>query len=713
MGNELTIEKIKDLFIIRNDTFAEQSPKSSYARIEQELTDADLTAHLDGKKTIGVYQLSPESRVKWVCYDFDGDKLEEQEQHAKNLCMKLRHTDKVEAILMEFSGKKGYHVWVFIEEADAASAKYWAEEVAEGYHQHEIFPKQGKLSDGKFGNLVKLPLGIHQVSGLRSVLFNEEYKQLDLEESIAYLETIAGKAKTKVPKVIVKEIVRTIIKPQGKTEMPSYIRQLVADGSSEGNRHKTVFIITKELYNAGYTKDEIRENVLLFNQNSSPPKPDYLIENHVNYLLQFPDRYLTKENITEIPAEDLISIESVDYDKVIETYNKWFCLKDTFAIDIALATAITRNAKTVPLWIIMIAPSGAGKSELIRPLEDKKNPSTTEVMSKITPNTFLSGRKGEYVDFAQTLENTPKLFLTYDFAQFAKLDAKDKAQVWAQLRDIYDGFIERKAGLGVFKKVDGLRVNWIICTTPIMDSELLVQQELGTRELIFRFEHEEINEEQLMNKVWDNSELVDEMRKELAFFVRSFIEKKESAGIKENSISDKTKKELMLIAKTISVLRAATESDTFSGELTNFVYKEMPTRILLQLKSLFIGLKNLDEKYSDGRALKAIQKVALSSIHPVRLRIIIELLHEGAVSTTKIQKSLSIGYKTVVTQLYTAQQLGLVKYSETEEDDSFEGVQRSWKKKVWTTTDHEVVEYLKNVKELKTEWVTLFEKKHH
>lgn len=708
------IELLKQLFVDRSDTFGEQSPKGTYSRIERSLTDRDIKDHLDGKKTIGVYQLNEESKVKWVCFDFDGDNLKHEEQYAKNLCMKLRHTDKVESILMEFSGKKGYHVWIFIEPVDATSAKIWAEEVSEGSHVHEIFPKQEKITKDKFGNLVKVPLGIHQVSNKRTLLYDENYNQLDLEESKKYLEVISKKPRQKIPRVIVKEIIRTVIKTQGKTEMPGYIKHLIENGSSEGDRHKNEFIIIKELYNSGYPSDEIVESVKIHNQNCSPPKPEYIIENHANYLLQYPERYLTKETYKEIPPEDLAIIANVTYDKVIEIYNKWFYLKDTTAIDLSLAAAITRRTASVPLWLIFIAPSGSGKSELLKPLEDKKETSTTEVISKITPNTFLSGvsqKKEKYVDFAETLRNNPKLFLTYDFAQFIKMDSKDKAQVWAQMRDIYDGFIERKAGLGVSKKVDGLRINWLICSTPVIDSELLVHQELGTRELIYRYDKDEIDKQVLMDKIWDNSDSLQDMRKELAFFVRAFIEKKESEKNKKVEIKDEVKRELMNLATTISTLRAATESDSYSGELTNFIYEELPTRILLQLRSIFIGLKSLDSNYSDEKALSVIKRVALSSIHPVRLRIIIELLNQGSLSTTQLQKRMSIGYKTIITQLYSAEQLGLVKYTEAESGGDFEGHNRAWVKKIWTVTEHQVIEYLKLVRNLKDMWVTLFEKR--
>lgn len=294
-----TCEILNKLFVNRSDTFSEQLAKGTYTKIERPLTDQDIQDHLDGKKTIGVYQLDKESKVKWICYDFDGEDLPIQKQYAKNLCMKLRHTDKVESILMEFSGKKGYHVWVFVEPTDATSVKYWAEEAANGCNVHEIFPKQGKLDKKKFGNLVKLPLGIHQVSNKRGYFFNEKYEPLDFEQSKEHLKEILNKPKQVIPKVIVKETIRTIIKTQGKKGIPNKIQNLINNGSSEGDRHKNVFIITKELHNAGLSPEEILTQVYAFNNNCSPPKPESILKSHVDTLLEEPERYLTQEIVTE------------------------------------------------------------------------------------------------------------------------------------------------------------------------------------------------------------------------------------------------------------------------------------------------------------------------------------------------------------------------------------------------------------------------------
>jgi hypothetical protein len=682
-----------DAFVQRRDTYSIQEEKG-YFRTAEEITAPTIISHWNGEKTIGVYQFSKDNKLKWICFDYDGEKLEEQLAKAKVLYERLK--EKGYSPLLEFSGKKGYHIWIFCEETDGASAKYWAEEISAipGYEANEIFPKQEKIDDG-FGNLVKLPLGVHRISGKRSVFFNEEYQELSGLQAIEFL---AEKIKQKaiIPKVIVRETIRTIIKPPTKLPMPGYIQHLINTGAPEGNRHETVFIITKELFNNGFPKEEIIENALQFNQNCKQPKPAYIITNHVNYLLQYSEKYLAKESTQQLTAQELKDIEKVSHAKVIAVYKKWFYLKNEMAIDLALAVAISRKEKMQPLWIIMIAASGSGKSELIRPFADETQPSTTEIMSKITPNTFLSGvskAKIPHTDFGETLEGNPKLFLTYDFAQFVKLDSEQKGQIWAQLRDLYDGFLERKA-FDTNKKIDNLKVNWLICSTPIVDSELLVHQELGTRELIFRFDPKETEKKALMKTIWENSEKLGEMRKELKQITRAFIEKRESEGFRKIEISAETRKELENLALMIATLRAATESDNYTGELTNFVYEEMPTRILLQLKDLFVSLKNLDEEYPTEKVLDILKKIALSSIHPIRLQIVLELMKFEQLTTTELQKHLSIAWKTVLTQLYTAKQLGLVDFLELDEGE--EGQARAWKKKQWYLTKHPVAQYIRD-----------------
>jgi len=187
------IKKIKDLFVNREDVFAVQKPDGSYFKVKQSITEEVIKKHLSFEQTIGVYQLDKGSKVKWICFDYDGDpsKLEQTFERAKLLFLKLRDEDKINP-LMEFSGMKGFHIWVFCELTDAYDAKKYAEELAEGYNVHEIFPKQTKLEANGYGNLVKLPLGKHQVSGFYSYFLNPDNLEDRLTSQKDSLKVLEG-----------------------------------------------------------------------------------------------------------------------------------------------------------------------------------------------------------------------------------------------------------------------------------------------------------------------------------------------------------------------------------------------------------------------------------------------------------------------------------------------------------------------------------------
>ena len=127
----MIISTIRDLFISRNDCYPVQiDGKNEYTVARRTLTDDVILDHLDGSITIGCWQTDPISRtVKWLCFDFDGV-LEEEFEKAKNLVGKLR--GKGLHPVMEFSGRRGYHVWLFIKPIDIAATHTFVTNVASG-----------------------------------------------------------------------------------------------------------------------------------------------------------------------------------------------------------------------------------------------------------------------------------------------------------------------------------------------------------------------------------------------------------------------------------------------------------------------------------------------------------------------------------------------------------------------------------------------------
>lgn len=165
-------------------------PKAGKNGAPLSLTDAIVRQHLDGRITIGLYALNPETqRSKWIAIDGD---YAESIKHLCELQWELQSL-KVETAL-EMS-RRGGHLWIFGEQPLLAREfRLWITAVAgklripvkgagtaEGI---EIFPKHDELKDGDFGNAIRGPLGIHRAIGARYWFYGADYS---LDNQLAYL----------------------------------------------------------------------------------------------------------------------------------------------------------------------------------------------------------------------------------------------------------------------------------------------------------------------------------------------------------------------------------------------------------------------------------------------------------------------------------------------------------------------------------------------
>ncbi|MEA1966993.1 MAG: CRISPR-associated primase-polymerase type A1, partial [Thermodesulfobacteriota bacterium] len=202
-----------NLFSGREDIFARQwadknENKSGYVPVRHPISISDVDDHINGRKTYGIYILQSDSRVK--CAVIDADVLSEYrtgkisiekrnmvKRERSYMISRIREASSELGLkpLLEFSGYKGFHFWYFFNQpVDASVAKSILTQIAEPVNRDissfdlEVFPKQGKLSGKGFGNLVKLPLGIHRFSGKKS--FFPECKKQDIESQLHFLKKV-------------------------------------------------------------------------------------------------------------------------------------------------------------------------------------------------------------------------------------------------------------------------------------------------------------------------------------------------------------------------------------------------------------------------------------------------------------------------------------------------------------------------------------------
>ena len=192
---------LKEIFVNRTDCYCVQL-KQGYSKVAEPLIDETLLKHLSGEITVGSYQLDSCNYVKWLCFDFDPEKLPDPKNAAKQvlsiLLEKRKEEDGTEkprvwpsCIILEASRypDPSYHIWVlFLVPVKAKVAKWLGLRILEmarvNPKQMEVFPKQNELTPEKpYGNFVKLPLGKHQVEGKWSrILDLETFEPLPSEE---------------------------------------------------------------------------------------------------------------------------------------------------------------------------------------------------------------------------------------------------------------------------------------------------------------------------------------------------------------------------------------------------------------------------------------------------------------------------------------------------------------------------------------------------
>lgn len=204
------------LFRGREDYFAQQG-EDWYFPIPRTLDEFYVRRHLAGDATFGLYILNRANCCHLLCIDIDipksdlcGIDLKNPEVKYGYLKHKLSAILKAlserlgvapGAILLEETGGRGYHIWVFFTEAIQGKTVVAFGEALKRHLDFEIefFPKQGRLTPERmYGNLIKLPLGLHKKYGSWSYFFSLSAEGplpiAGKEENLAHLQSLAPAA---------------------------------------------------------------------------------------------------------------------------------------------------------------------------------------------------------------------------------------------------------------------------------------------------------------------------------------------------------------------------------------------------------------------------------------------------------------------------------------------------------------------------------------
>jgi hypothetical protein len=269
-----------ELFQGRLDDFAIQYPDGHYEPARRPLTAVELARHLSGELTIGVYMVRPQDGTcRWGVIDLDEDRRDYLEA-LWSAAVELRVP--ANAMLREASGRKGYHLWIFFADwtpayqvrrlllAIVASSGVPPSRLNEKGHTLplvEVYPKQDDTAklEKRYGNLVKLPLGIHRVSGRMGepLEVNGAIEPLRADEVLTLLAPLPDDLKV--------EATEKPITGGRKTRPYPCTEPMMLATWDEGGRNQALFLIGKRLNTAGYSEDEMLDALLPWNESNLVP----------------------------------------------------------------------------------------------------------------------------------------------------------------------------------------------------------------------------------------------------------------------------------------------------------------------------------------------------------------------------------------------------------------------------------------------------------
>ena len=281
------VSLFRDRFVQREDCYPLQRADGQYGLVRSCLTDEAIIGHLKGKHTIGLYT-AQDGTSKWVCIDIDI--LE------PNTVLAVRESLGEFEIpcLTEFSGNKGFHLWIFF-------GQPFPNRIARALGQavtsnHEVFPKQDQIPPNGYGNFVKAPLGVHQVTKNWCLFVDDDltqlenpYEVLESVQTIDPTQTLKEKFPEEWERVnqsIPDPLASTLGGTMGISRPPflkDCLQQQLREGTQKGKRNKVGHILSSELRNTGLLQHQAFQILSrIWNPHNQPPLTDKELHTLVN-----------------------------------------------------------------------------------------------------------------------------------------------------------------------------------------------------------------------------------------------------------------------------------------------------------------------------------------------------------------------------------------------------------------------------------------------
>lgn len=338
------------------------------------------------------------------------------------------------------------------------------------------------------------------------------------------------------------------------------------------------------------------------------------------------------------PTSIASNIRPISIDQARAVFSKWIMLDDWDVLDVVLGTVMVHRIEGDPLWLFIVGPPGAVKTEILRSLSAYPG---VRAVSTLSPNAMISGYITDGADPSLLPKLDGKVLIVKDFTTILQMQRDARQEVISTLRDVYDGEACKVFGTGESKSYRS-RFGLIAAVTPVIDDYSSVNAQLGERFLRFRLESGDTLCK--IAKALGNATTENRMREELT---------QAALGVLANEprrpeLPERTAMRIVHLANLLAVARSEVSRDR-GGTVTYVPVPEVGTRLAKQLKKLALGVGMVRGlAVVDDAVYRLVVRVALDTLPSMRTRLLRQLwiMSNGFQTTQAIADEIELDTET-------------------------------------------------------------------
>lgn len=351
------------------------------------------------------------------------------------------------------------------------------------------------------------------------------------------------------------------------------------------------------------------------------------------------------------------------YKDIDAAFRETFLLEDPFVLPVILATVLSHYTKGDPIWLMLIAEAGSGKTELLSSLEAIPQ---VHPLDTISPKTFLSGYERSDKGETSLLKRLGSpIFTVEDFSTVLSERLHDQRNIMGQLRKIYDGRYAKDVGTEKESIAWRGKVTLIVGCTTAIDSNQggMATQELGERFLDYRYHISNplATTEAALNQNGNEAETRYRRMQLVGKFMDGFDFKMAFPQSQGPKLPKEILKRLPPLADFAARCRSTVPREPYTHEMVRLPQRETGTRLVKQLGRLGESLMLVDPLLDIWPIL---YKVAMDSLPPLRLAILRIL--SSPLTTSTISNRLHLPKGSMMRALQDLDALNIVKSEGTE-----------------------------------------------